>query len=178
MLNTDQMASALGLCADVFTYPNQEYFNKVKQLGILTQNSILIDCSLLSQNDVETEYIKSFSLAATSYKTVPLASWWLDGKMMGKHYIDIERFYQSCGFVIDSQTVALPHDHISLMLSFLSILLEDHRVAEAQEFAENYMNWLGSFYKELQVSSPIALFSETARVAQNLIGSLKASYSK
>jgi len=174
VLSTSQMASVLGLCADVFTYPNQEYLNTVKQLGVLAKNPVLMNCCLLSHNDIETEYIKIFSLAATSYKTVPFASWWLDGKMMGKHYLVIEHFYQSCGFIIDAKSVTLPHDHISLMLSFLSILLEDHRLFEAQQFAENYLNWLGDFSKELKKSSSIVLFSETAQVTQNLIGSLKS----
>lgn len=166
------MISALGLCADIFDYPNTDYVDKVRILGELTKRDQLKKFSL-SQEIIENEYIRLFSIGATSYKTVPLASWWIDGKMMGKSFIKIQDFYKDCGFIVSKEDIKLPQDHISLMFSFVVILLEDGKVFEVEEFINNYLQWLIEFENSLKKSSNIELYGETIAIARDLISTLK-----
>lgn len=171
-LSIYEMTSALGLCADIFTYPSEEYSKKVRYLGELVGSEKLRDFSLPIE-EMQSEYIKYFSLYTSSYKTVPFASWWIDGKMMGKSFVGIGDFYKECGFVVDDISIKVPHDHISLMFSFVSILLEDRKFFEAEKFIDNYMQWLSKFENSLKKSSKLKLFYETVCISRDLISTFK-----
>ena len=171
-LSIYEMTSSFGLCADVFTHPSDDYSKKVRYLGELVGSEKLKDFSL-PMDVIESEYIRHFSLNASSYKTVPFASWWIDGKMMGKSFVSIGDFYKECGFVIDAKSIKVPHDHISLMFSFISILLEDGKFFEAEKFIDDYMLWLKKFEDSLKKSSKAELFCETVSISRDLISTFK-----
>lgn len=166
------MISALGLCADIFDYPDNDCVEKIRYLGELTKREKLKNFFLL-QDEIENEYIRLFSIGATSYKTVPLASWWIDGKMMGRSFIKIKDFYRDCGFIVSVDDIKLPQDHISLMFSFVVILLEEDKIFEVEEFINNYLQWLIEFENSLKTSSTIELYGEIIAVARDLISTLK-----
>lgn len=155
--NISNTISILDSCSEIFNYPTQGYLATVKYLGDLTDNEELKNFSL-SYDLVESEYIKLFSVNATSNKTVPNASWWIDGKMMGKNFVKINDFYKECGFVVDLEQISLPQDHISLMLSFLAILLEEKRVDEVLIFRDKYLKWLNKFEVSLNESTDICIY--------------------
>lgn len=149
--------SILDSCSEIFNYPTQRYLTNVKYLGNLTDNEELKNFSL-SYDLVESEYIKLFSVNATSNKTVPNASWWIDGKMMGRSFVKINDFYKECGFVVDLEQISLPQDHISLMISFLSILLEEKKIEEVLIFIDKYLKWLDKFEVSLKESTDICIY--------------------
>lgn len=155
--NISNTVSILDLCSEIFDYPTQGYLEKIKYLGDLTNKEELKNFSL-SLNEFESEYIKLFSVSATSNKTVPNASWWIDGKMMGRSFVKINDFYKECGFVVDLQQLSLPQDHISLMCSFIAILLEEQRFTEALLFIDKYFKWLEKFEVSLKESTPILIY--------------------
>lgn len=138
--------------------PNEKkYIFKVQELGIILKNESLKSFSL-SQSEIESEFIRIFNLNASALKTIPFASWWIDGSMMGESYIQIVEFYKECGYVIDSNKVKLPSDHISLMLFFLSILLENKKYKKSKEFIKNYFFWLSSLNNSLEKSTKVEFF--------------------
>ncbi len=93
--------------------------------------------------------------------------------MMGKSFIRIGSFYKECGFEIDTTNIKVPHDHISLMFSFVSIMLEDDRFFEAEKFMDNYLMWLKEFEDSLKKSSQTELFYETVSISRDLISTFK-----
>lgn len=169
-LSVYELTSAFGLCADIFAHPNGEYEKKVRHLGDLVGSEELQNFSL-SINEIQSEYIKYFSLNSSANKTVPFASYWIDSKMMGKSFVSIGNFYKKCGFEIDIISIKVPHDHISLMFSFISILLEDGKFDEAKSFIDNYLQWLNKFEESLKKTSEMKLFYETVSISRDLINS-------
>ncbi len=158
--------SILDLCAKAFNYPNEDIPESMRYLGELVGNEELENFSL-SLELLESEYIQLFSINSSSNKTVPNASWWIDGKMMGKTFIKINVFYKESGFIVDLQNVNLPQDHISLMCSFVAILLEQKEYERALIFMNKYLNWLDKFEISLNEASSLGLYSKIVLILKD-----------
>jgi len=164
----------LDLCSEIFNYPTIESIHKVKELGRLVDNEELKNFSL-SLKAVEIEYIKLFSLNSTLNKTVPNASWWIDGKIMGKSFVEINNIYNRNGCFVDMKNINLPQDHISLMISFVAILLEEEKFEEALLFCNKYFKWLNEFELSLNESSDISFYPLCIGILKQQLTALEVS---
>lgn len=162
--------SALYLCAEILIYPTQSILEKLKELKELTDDETGMFGDL---TEIETEYIQLFSVGATSNQCVPLASWWLDGKMMGKSFSEIKDFYHQCGFVVDREIVKEPDDHIGLMLLFVALLCEEEKYAEVDFFITNYLQWLNKLELSIEKALPKSIFLKVVSISINILYSLK-----
>jgi TorA maturation chaperone TorD len=167
-LSIEEKISALYLCADVLDYPDKTYIKKLDDLKLLLNNSF----EEFDLEYIESEYISIFSMSATKLKCVPYASWWLDGKMSGLSTSKIKNFYKKCGYTFDETLVEKPVDHISLMLVFVAILLEEKKFKEINEFIK-FLSWLNDFANSLNKASDIKYFYYAIDTAQQIINSLK-----
>ena len=159
--------SALYICADIFDYPN-ECVQKVENLKQFVDNPTKdFDLSY-----IQSEYIRIFSINSTKLKCVPYASWWLDGKMSGLSTSKINSFYKRCGYVFDEVLVEKPIDHISLMITFIAILLEEDRLEEIYEFVK-FLPWLDNFSNSLDKATDIKYFKLAVDVTSQIINSLQ-----
>ena len=159
--------SALYLCAEILIYPTQNTLNELKEL--IQDESILFDELL----EIETEYIQLFSVGSTSHQCVPLGSWWIDGKMMGKSFSEIKDFYHQCGFVVDREIVKIPDDHIGLMLLFVALLCEEEKYAEVDFFITNYLQWLTKLELSIEKALPKSIFLKVVSISKNILYSRK-----
>ena len=148
-------------------YPTQNTLNELKEL--IQDESILFDELL----EIEAEYIQLFSVGSTSHQCVPLASWWIDGKMMGKSFSEIKDFYHQCGFVVDREIVKIPDDHIGLMLLFVALLCEEEKYAEVDFFITNYLQWLTKLELSIEKALPKSIFLKVVSISKNILYSRK-----
>jgi len=167
-LSTEEKISVLYLCADILDYPDETYIEKLDELKLLLNYSF----EEFDLEYIESEYISIFSMSATKLKCVPYASWWLDGKMSGLSTSKIKNFYKKCGYTFDETLVEKPVDHISLMLAFVAILLEEKKFKEINEFIR-FLSWLNDFANSLDNASKIKYFKYAIDTAQQIINSLK-----
>lgn len=161
MRRDQQTIDTFDLVADLFWYPDKYWFEKLK---ILKELSPELEVPKLSLTQIQSFYITYFDLHSSKFATTPIASVWLDGKMMGKSSQDIEDFYMSCGYRFQREGVP---DHLSNLLAFYAILNEEGRVEDAKEF-KKWFAWLGDFQKSLNtLSEPI--FSQLIVICKKLI---------
>ena len=165
-LSTEEKISALYLCADILDYPDADYVRKLQNLKLI---SSLEEVDL---DFVKSEHISIFSINATRFKCVPYASWWIDGKMAGVTVLEVSDFYMKCGYMFDANLVKKESDHISLMLVFVAILLEEKKLKELNEFIE-LLSWLNNFKNSLNKASSIKYFAQAVDKALQIIDSLK-----
>lgn len=159
--------SALSLCAEILLYPTQGALKELKKL--INNESFVLD--ELSQ--IEAEYIQLFSVGATSHQCVPLASWWIDGKMMGKSFGEIKDFYHQCGFLVDREIIKVPDDHIGVLLLFVALLCEEEKYAEVDFFITNYLQWLTKLELSIEKALPKSIFLKVVSISKNILYSLK-----
>ncbi len=167
-MSKEDMISALYLSADILEYPQGEYIKKIDELySFTTQKPKHFDVSYL-----QSEHIRIFNMDTLSLRCVPFASWWIDGKMGGVSYQEIESFYEECGFVLDRELIKKPSDHISLMLTFAAMLLEEGRFEEIERFAR-FLNWLDDFADSLDKASKIDYFRDAVNISNMILNSFK-----
>lgn len=159
--------SALYLCAEILIYPTPSALEKLKKLTDATTD--MLD----DLREIEAEYIQLFSVGSTSHQCVPLASWWIDGKMMGKSFSEIKDFYHQCGFVVDREIVKVPDDHIGLMLLFVALLCEEEKYAEVDFFITNYLQWLTRLELSIEKALPKSIFLKVVSISKNILYSRK-----
>ena len=160
--------SALYLCADILDYPDDDYKQKLDELQLLV-NSPIQDLELYH---IQAMYLDIFSIRSTRLKTVHYASWWIDGKMSGVSSSKINDFYNKCGYKFDTDLVKKPVDHISLMITFIAILLEEDRFEEIKEFSK-FLTWTDNFANSLDKASDIKYFKYAIDLSNNIINSIK-----
>lgn len=80
--------------------------------------------------------------------SVLYTSWRIDGKMVGISSSRINDFYNKCGYCFDIGLVKKPLDHISLMITFIAILLEERKFNEIKDFSK-FLTWLYKFSNSL-----------------------------
>ncbi len=160
--------SLLYLSSDILEYPTKSYTKTVEEFYSLIDSAY----SQFESSFIESEYIRLFSMKSSSLKTVPFASWWLDGKMCGQTLSKVEKFYETCGFDIDRDFVKKPLDHISIMITFIAILLKEKRFEEIKKFAK-FLTWLNDFANSLDSTTQIEYFKDAVNVTNNIINSLK-----
>lgn len=167
-LSLKEKISALYLCADILDYPDEDYKQKLNKF------QLLIDIPLqdLDLNYIESEYLNIFSIQSTKLRCVPYASWWIDGKMSGVSLSRINDFYNRCGYVFDIGLIKKPIDHISLMIIFIAILLEENKVKEIKEFTK-FLTWIDDFENSLAKASKIKNFQFAINLSSKIINSLK-----
>ncbi len=165
----EQLAEGLALCADLLDYPDAYYTEHLQQLQTLFGDAA---CSLstFSMEKIEGEYLRLFSIEATANRTVPVASWWLDGSTHGASMGKIKTFYKECGYEIDTSLHKVP-DHLVMMLRFLSILLEDGFYEEVKAFSR-FLTWLNDFEKSLESTSVLCSFPLAVKYAITILETL------
>lgn len=140
------MIGLLDLAADLFAHPNEQWPLKYKML--------LNEELSISQDRLESIYIEYFSLNSKLYHTTPLASFWLDGKAMGKSSEAIASFYEKCGFAFSGFGMC---DHLSTLLAFCALLEEENKKNEFKEF-KKYLSWLLLFSEKLELYEDLKPF--------------------
>lgn len=158
--------SVLYICAEILIHPTQSALTNLVENTSFSTNE-------LSQTKVESEYIQLFSVGATSSQCVPLASWWLDGKMMGKSFSEIKDFYHQCGFIVDREIVKVPDDHIGLMLLFVALIYEEKKYAEVDFFLTHYLQWLDKLELSIEKALPKSIFLKVVSISKNILYSIK-----
>jgi len=166
---SQDLVDKLVLCADLLDYPDNHYIDKLQQLSILTGDEIC-KMSSTSQEKLEAEHLRLFSMEATANKTVPLASWWLEGISYGSSMGKIKTFYLESGYEIDYSLYKSP-DHVVMMLRFISILLEDGLIERAKAFSR-FLTWLNDFEKSLESTSVLYSFPMATKHAIEIINIL------
>ncbi|NLK67229.1 MAG: molecular chaperone TorD family protein [Campylobacteraceae bacterium] len=151
------------LSADIFLYPDENWFKKLELLNGLVGNKITIPSQTL--DEAREIYINYFEHNSSKFGIVPVASYWIDGRMMSNTSVEVKNFYESCGF--ENQDFG-PPDYISKMLSFCAILLENGKTSEFAKFKE-WLYWLDDFSKALEKSVPIKCFAEISQICYLLI---------
>lgn len=151
-----RMIVILDLCADILDYPDDTYTEKLRQLQQIAAGD---DCMLaeMSRETIEAEHIRLFSIEATKSRTVPYASWWIDGMYHGASLRHITAFYASCGYEVDA-SIHKSGDHLVQMLHFLAQLIEDGLYEEAKAFFR-FLTWLNDFEKSLESTTALCSFS-------------------
>lgn len=167
-LSHKEKISALHLCADILDYPDDDYKQKLDELQLLI-NSPIQDVELYH---IQSMYLDIFSIQSTRLKTVLYASWWIDGKMSGVSSSRINDFYKKCGYMFDTELVKKPVDHISLMITFIAILLEEKKLIEIEEFAK-FLTWTNDFANSLDKASELKYYKYAIDVSNNIINSIK-----
>jgi len=157
---------ALLLCADLLDYPDETHTVKTRRLSTLAHNTT---CTLSnqSQEEIEAKYLQLFSIGASRQRTVLYAGWWRDGEMRGPTYRRIETFYTESGYKLDPE-IPLAADHLSVMLRFLSILIEEGQMESVQAFSR-FLTWLNELAKSLESTSVLCSFALAVQTATHII---------
>jgi len=166
-ITLDDSTAALFLCAEIFDYPTPqacEDFN--------TMFAPLFDCKLEDQDEIESEYIRIFSINSVALQCVPYASWWIDGKMSGASLSKINQFYTSCGYEFDLENMKKPADHISFMIRFAAILAEEKKKTQLNEFID-FLSWFEKFVNSLKEVTKVGIFPSAGEITLDIINSLK-----
>ena len=158
---------ALFLCADIFEYPTKEVCD-----DFYTIIAPKFGCKFMEHDEVEAEYIRIFSMHSVLLKSVPYASWWIDGKMSGVSLAKIVQFYSRCGYEFDAQNMKKPADHVAFMIRFIAILAEEKKEAELNEFI-GFLGWLEKFVNALKDATDIEMFPLAGELSFDIIKSLK-----
>lgn len=166
----DEGLAVLYTCASIMLEPHENLVQHLKTLDELAP----FDASFqINPINVEAEYIELFSVKSSAYKTVPYASWWIDGVMMGKSFSRIEDFYQACGFKPDFETIKLPSDHIGFLLLFTVILYEEERYEEANFFFDTYLGWLKDLSLNIEKINNKSIFVKILQISNQVLTTLK-----
>lgn len=160
MMDIAKKVDFFDLSADIFLYPDEFWFKKLKFLGKMAEISI----PNLSLKELQAFYIDVFELNSKAYKTTPIASFWRDGKIMGQTSQEIDDFYKICGFKLEFKG---SRDHLSNMLAFCAILLENEEFAKFKQFSL-WFDWLEDFEKSL-AKLDVKAYSQVARVCLKLL---------
>ncbi len=159
-MNQTQRIEAFELSADIFSYPDENWFEKLKILSGIWD----IDIPNTSLDDICSFYIEHFDINSSLYKTTPLASYWIDGKAFGVSTNSIETFYNLCGYFLKGNKSSC---HISNMLNFCAILLKDNKQEEFAKFTL-WLKWLKNYRKSLE-NLQIKAFSQTLTLCEHLL---------
>jgi TorA maturation chaperone TorD len=171
--HSTRISEGLALCADLLDYPGAHYTEHLQQLQLLFGDA-QCNFSSFSMEKIEGEYLRLFSIEATANRTVPIASWWLDGSTHGTSMRKIEAFYKECGYEIDPSLHKVP-DHLVMMLRFLSLLSEDGSYAEAKAFSR-FLIWLNDFEKSLESTSVLCSFPLAVKYAIIILETLNRDH--
>jgi len=157
------------LCADLLDYPDETHREKAARLGILL-NDTTCTLSQWHREEIEAEYLQLFTIGASRKQTVLYAGWWRDGGLRGPTYRRIEAFYTENGYVLDPDE-PLAADHLSVMLRFLSILIEEGSPGSVQAFSR-FLTWLNELEKSLESTSVLCSFSLAVQAAAHIVNVL------
>jgi len=162
----EEELEALLLCADLMEYPDGTHRDKAQRLARLVHDP---SCTMEDWSDeaIEAEHVRCFSIGASHKRTVPYAAWWRDGQLRGPAYRRIETFYTESGYGRDPND-PLPADHLSVMLRFLSILIEEGETETAKAFSR-FLTWLNDFEKSLESTSVLCSYPLAARTAAGIV---------
>lgn len=157
----------LFLCANIFEYPTKEACD-----DFYTIIAPKFGCKFVDYGKIESEYIRIFSMHSVPLRSVPYASWWIDGKMSGASLAKIVQFYSLCGYEFDAKNMKKPADHIAFMLRFIAILADEKKEAELNEFI-SFLGWLEKFVDSLRYATDVEMFPLIGELSFDIINSLK-----
>ena len=119
--------------------------------------------------DLETEYISLFVTSVNGVNCIPYASWWVENKIMGEETLKIQRFYENCGFKLNPEIIKGPPDHIALEIGFLSRLLEEKMLPEANKMINEHLDWVNSFSKCIHQNSKLSIYPIVTQIIVDII---------
>jgi len=166
-----KIVTILDLSADLLDYPDERYTDKLQQLQTMVAGENCMSKGI-AREDMEAEYVRLFSIEATKSRTVPYASWWLDGVYHGASLRHITAFYAACGYEMDA-SLCKSGDHLVQMLHFLAQLIEDESYEEAKAFSR-FLTWLNDFEKSLESTSTLCPFLVAVKSAIDAIGEISS----
>lgn len=169
-MSLQEKISALYLCADILDYPDINYLKNLKKFENLI--NIKFNFQEVDLNDICAQYLRVFSINSTKLRSVPHASWWIDGKMFGKTLSDIINFYIKCGYTFDANLIKKPADNISSMISFVAILAEEKKFKEIKEFAK-FLTWMTDFANSLKTVTDMQIYTHAINLSSKIVQNLK-----
>jgi len=154
------------LSADLLGYPDETHREKAEHLGRVLDDTTCTSIDW-TQEEIEAEYLRLFSIGASQKRTVLYAAWWRDGRLRGPTYRRIETFYTQSGYERDPDD-PLPADHLSVMLRFLSILIEEGEIESAKAFSR-FLTWLNELEKSLESTSVLCSYLQAVQTAAHVV---------
>ncbi|WP_025209211.1 TorD/DmsD family molecular chaperone [Hippea sp. KM1] len=173
-LDVKGLSVALGLCADLLFYPDEDIRQDLKNLfGLVNISTEEVEGLLegLSLEDLQAHYIALFDVNRESIQCVPYESWWQKGRLMGDVAIELKDFYRSCGFDFNEDEFKMPADHVSLQIAFICRLLDEGMVDEACFMINKHTDWIGRLYSCVEQRSKI--YGKLLRITLDLINDIK-----
>jgi len=157
------------LSADLLEEPDQTHRAKAERLAALLDERACV-LTEYPADEIAAEYLRLFSIGARQRHTVLYAGWWRDGRLQGPTCRRIETFYAQHGYRLDP-AVSLPADHLSVMLRFLSILIEEDDRVSAEAFSR-FLTWVNDFAGALERTSVLCSYPMAARAAERIINTV------
>ena len=96
-----------------------------------------------------------------------MAGIWLDKKMFGKKHDEICKFYEICGYKVEKNC-----DHISNLIAFCAILIENGETQKFNEFCK-FLSWIGDLRVNLANLPNLVYFEFILCFFEFLIANLK-----
>lgn len=148
--------------ADIFAYPDENWIQKVKFIYGKSNLTLNDDINL---EKIRADYINYFDINSTKFKTTLIASYWIDGAMMGASSDKISKFYKECGFCFDAFGTS---DHLSNMLAFCAILIQNDMLDELRTF-KKYLTWCDDLLKSISKYDKLIMFQNTLKMSINVL---------
>lgn len=165
MLSAREKIEIFDLSADIFQYPDENWLKKLELIKSMVEGKFALTIPTQNLDEIRQIYINYFDLNSKKLNIVPVASFWMDSRLMTTLSREIEKFYNMCGF--EDNSFGVP-DHISKMLSFCAILLEENKTSEFVKFRE-WLSWLDKFSASLKEVMPVACFAEISQICYLLL---------
>jgi len=176
--------NALSYCSDLLNYPDRTAIHKIDSLKklipdlnrpqpVTTFQKQKLSFKTEKLTDLETEYINLFVTNINGVNCVPYASWWVENKLMGEETVQIEKFYENCGFKLDPEIIKGPPDHIALEIGFLSRLLEEKMLSEVNQMVNEHLDWVNPFSKCVHQNSKLSIYPIVTQTIVDIITHLK-----
>ncbi|WP_022671254.1 TorD/DmsD family molecular chaperone [Hippea alviniae] len=168
-----ELSEALGICADLLYYPEEEIKHEFARLFSLVGSTNKVDEILegKSLSDLQSHYISMFDVKFGGVECVPYESWWSKKRLMGNEALNVEKFYERCGFRYNRDEFKMPPDHISIEIGFLSLLIEEKRFEEACKMVREHLGWVNKFYECVKDKSKI--YGEILSILVNFLNKIK-----
>lgn len=178
MKNNRALIDCLDLCADLFAFPEQNWCERYFELGEFANgefaeffdeisNAKFKDLKVPNLDEIISDYINFFDLNSAKFGTSLMAGIWLDKKMFGKNHDEICKFYEICGYKVEKNC-----DHISNLIAFCAILVENGETQKFNEFCK-FLSWIGDLRVNLANLPNLVYFEFILCLFEFLIANLK-----
>ena len=178
MKNNENLVDLLDLCADLFAFPNEDWCEKYNKLGEFANGEFVeqfnkfsnfkfINLAKVDFGEISSNYINYFDLYSLKFGTSLLGGVWLDKKAFSRSHDEICKFYEVCGYKVEKNC-----DHISNLLAFCAILIENGEFEKFNKFCK-FLSWFGELRASLANLPNLVHFEFILAFAEFLILNLK-----